>query len=54
MKHLAAALVVLALLAGSFAGDLGWIPEAAANGWDVCAGAGLVVFAVLLFWGAKR
>lgn len=49
MKHLAVALIVVALLAGDFGADL-WLHHADNQGWDQVAGVG-IVFALVWFIG---
>lgn len=54
MKYIAAAVVVVALCAASFAGDLGWISGSDAHNWDYSATCGLVLFALLCMFGESK
>lgn len=44
MKWIGFALVVIALCAASFAGDLGWIDQHDARRWDLLATVALILF----------
>lgn len=49
MRAFALALIILALCAAMYAGDVGWIPADKAQGWNVYGSIGLI-YAGAWFW----